>query len=172
MSIDINLVNKQTSEGSRDIRLKKIKIISFAVLIIVASLSVILFLINLRFSVNYVQNQQNRIIQELSAYDKTTSKLFVLNQRLSDINSIKKERKQYQEKTDLLFKKIPGGVKIQDYTIDESGASMNLTSASLLDLDTFLNYLLGLSKSKKINSIVLDQLSSAENGYSMKIIIN
>ena len=153
MSIDINLVNKKTSESVKDLRLKKVKTISFAVLIAVAVSSVLLFLINLRFSVNYVKGQQNKIIEALSAYDETTSKIFILHQRVEDLSTIISERKKYHDKTELIFKNFPTGISIEEYEIDESGVILGVSSNSLLELDTFLNYLLDLTKTKKITSV-------------------
>lgn len=172
MSIDINLVNKKTSDSLKDLRLKKVKTISFAILIAVAVSSVLLFLINLRFSVNYVKGQQNKIIEALSAYDETTSKIFILHQRVEDLSMIISERKKYHDKTELIFKNFPSGISIEEFEIDESGATLGVSSNSLLELDTFLNYLLDLTKSKKITSIRMIELSSGDDGYSMKLALN
>ncbi len=172
MSIDINLVNKKTSESVKDLRLKKVKTISFAVLIAVAVSSVLLFLINLRFSVNYVKGQQNKIIEALSAYDETTSKIFILHQRVEDLSTIISERKKYHDKTELIFKNFPTGISIEEYEIDESGVILGVSSNSLLELDTFLNYLLDLTKTKKITSIRMTELASSDDGYSMKLVLN
>ncbi len=172
MSIDINLVNKKTSESAKDLRLKKVKTISFAILIVVAISSILLFLINLRFSVNYVKGQQNKIIDALSVYDETSSKIFILHQRVEDLSSIISERKKYHNKTELLFADLPTGVAIDEYEIDESGVVLGVSSNSLLDLDTFLNYLLDLTKSKKLTTIRMTKLSSVDEGYSMKLVLN
>ncbi len=172
MSIDINLVNKKTSESAKDLRLKKVKTISFAILIAVAVSSVLLFLINLRFSVNYVKGQQNKIIEALSAYDETTSKIFILHKRVEDLSAIISERKKYHDKTELIFKNFSSGISIEEFEIDESGVILGVSSNSLLELDTFLNYLLDLTKSKKITSIRMTELSSGDDGYSMKLALN
>ncbi len=170
MSIDI--VNKKTSENAKDLKLKKIKSISFAILIFVAVFSVLLFLINLRFSVNYVKSQQNKIIEALSAYDETTSKIFVLHQRVEDLSNIVSTRKKHHEKTELIFNTFPSGITIDEYKINDGGVSLGVSSASLLELDTFLNYLLDLTSSKKLTTLNLTELSSVNDGYSMKLILN
>ncbi len=172
MSIDINLVNKKTSESLKDLKLKKVKTISFTILIVIAISSIVLFLINLRFSVNYVKGQQVKIVEGLAAYDETTSKIFILNQRVADLSNIISERKKYHDKTDLIFKDFPDGIAIDEYEIDDGGISLGVSSTSLLELDTFLNYLLDLTKSKKLTSIRMTGLSSVEKGYSMKLSLN
>lgn len=173
MSIDINLVNKKTSDSVKDLKLKKIKTISFTILIIIAISSILLFLINLRFSVNYVKSQQNKIIESLSAYDETTSKIFILHQRVEDLSLIISERKKYHDKTELIFKDLSDSITINEFEIDESGVTLGVTSNSLLELDIFLNYLLDLTKTKKLTSIRMTGLSSVDDGsYSMKLILN
>src|SRR3990167_2628132 len=99
MSIDINLV-KIASESSKDLRLRKIKTISFVILFIVGLSSVILFLINFRFSANYVRNQQDELTGSLSAHEEISTKIFLLNERLSDVSQILSDRKKYHEKAD------------------------------------------------------------------------
>lgn len=173
MSIDINLVSKKTSDSVKDLKLKKIKTISFTILIVVAIASILLFLINLRFSVNYVKGQQNKIIESLSAYDETTSKIFIFHQRVEDLSLIISERKKYHDKTELIFNDFPDSITIDEYKIDESGVSLGVSSNSLFELDAFLNYLLDLTKSKKLTSIRMTGLSSVDDaGYSMKLTLN
>ncbi|GEM_PF-3455739 len=172
MSIDINLVNKKTSEGSRGIRLKKVRIISYSLLMFVVSFSIILFLFDLRFSANYVIGQQNKLTQEFISQDKLIAKIFILNGRISSLSSLISQRKQYHEKTDLVFKKISNQITVTSYKIDEKGITLELSSNSLLDLNNYLNYLLGLVKTKKLNSITLEALSSDKDGFSMLLVIN
>lgn len=172
MSIDINLINKITSEGSRDIRLKKVRIISYSLLMLVVSFSIILFLFDLRFSANYVIGQQNKLTQEFTSQNKLIAKIFILNGRISSLSSIISQRKLYHEKTDLVFKNITDRITAASYKIDEKGISIELNSTSLLDLNNYLNYLLGLVKTKKLNSITLEALSSDKNGFSMLLVIN
>src|SRR3989344_7852835 len=112
MSIDINLASK-TSESSKDALLRKTKTISFIILFAVGLLSLVLFLVNLRFSANYVKREQNKLIEDLSAYDETASRIFLLNQRLSNISSILSLRKKHHEKADKIVEKIPSSVAIE-----------------------------------------------------------
>ena len=172
MSIDINLVNKITSEGSKDVRIKKIRSLSFGLLFFVGFLSLIIFLVNFRFSVNYVKKQQNDLIADLSVYDKTTAKILLLNARLENIGSILNQRKKYNETADLIVKGTTPSITIQDFQINDSGISMQISSSSLLELNDFLNYILSLSKSKTITSVTLESLTSQPSGYLMSVKAN
>ena len=168
MSIEINLINK-TSEGSKDVRLRKIKTFSFITLFIVGFLSIILFLINYRFSANYVKREQDKLIANLSEFDEIASKIFLLDQRLSDISDILSSRKKYHETADKIIEKVPDSVAITEFQIDEAGILIEVGSSSLLELNNFLNGMLTLSNSKVINGVVLDSLTSSGFEFSMKV---
>ena len=168
MSIDINLISK-TSEGSKELGLRKIKTISFITLFVVGFSSLVFFLINFRFSANYVKKEQNELIADLSAYDETASKIFLLNQRLSDISEILSQRKKHHETASKIIEKVPASVATAEFQIDDSGITMEVSSSSLLELNNFLNGMLSLSKGKELGSVVLDGLSSGTSEYTMKI---
>lgn len=168
MSIDINLASK-TSESPKNARLRKIKTISFIALFGVGFLSLILFLISFRFSANYVKKEQNKIIEELEAYEQTASKIFILSKRLSDISEILSTRKKYHEKADKIVEKIPQPVAISEFSIDEGGIAIEVNSSSLLELNNFLNDMLSLSDSKVISGVVFDGLTYSGSEFVMKL---
>lgn len=168
MSIDINLVNKSTSEGSKDLRLKKIKTISFVTLFFVAFLSLIIFLINFRFSVNYVKNQQTNLIKELSIYDETVARMLLLNNRLADVSTLLSQRKKYDEVARKILENPPESIVVEGFEIGAGGILIDVSSDSLLDLNSFLNHALDLSKKKVINAVILDSLSTEKSSYLMK----
>lgn len=167
MKIDINLVNISTAEGNKDDRLKKIQTISFAALGIVAVLSILLFLINLRFSANYVKKQQNDLIKELSVYDDTSSRLLILNSRLGDVDSILNKRKKYNQTAGKIVEKVPSTIIIENFEIDDSGISIEASSVTLLDLNEFLNNILALSQTEVIQGVFLESLLTEGNVYKM-----
>lgn len=168
MSIDINLASK-TFDNPKNTRLRKIKTISFIALFGVAFLSLIFFLINIRFSANYVRNEQNKIIEGLSPHEETASKIFILNKRLSDLSEILSTRKKYHEKADKIVEKIPQSVAISEFSIDESGIAIEVNSNSLLELNNFLNNMLALSDSKVISGVFFDGLTYSKSVFVMKL---
>ncbi len=169
MSIDINLVNKSSRETSRELRLRKIKTISFVALFFVALSSLIIFLINFRFSVNFVKNQQNSLIAELSVYDETASRIFLLNNRLADISLILGQRKKYNDVAGKIIENQSGSSTIEEFRIGKDGIVVGVSSNSLLELNDFVNHMLDLNKKNIIQSVVLDSLSSDTSSYLMII---
>lgn len=175
MSNDINLVNKTTSEGSKEIRLKKIRVISFSALIIVAIFSILIFLINLRFSVNYVVNQQNKLVEKLTAYDETKSKITTLNKHLSDINLILESRKKYNEVASKIIKNDTAPSMVYDeFNVKDGTINISVSSSTLQDFDKFLNHMVDLNKKKTLKSVTLESLTFEENSavFKMSILAN
>ncbi len=169
MRIDINLVSKSTSERSRELRIVKIRTVSFVTLFFVALSSLVIFLINFRFSVNFVKNQQNSLIAELSVYDETASRIFLLNNRLADISSILGSRKKYNEVAYKIIENQPSSITVEEFKIGKDGIVVGVSSNSLLELSNFVNHMLDLNKKKVIQNVVLDNLSSDSSLYLMTI---
>lgn len=169
MSIDINLISKRTFEDSRENRVTKLKNYSFVLLFFVGFLSLVVFLINYRFSVNYVKRQQENLIKKLSIYDNTAAKIVFLNSRLGDISTITAQRNKFNKTSSSIFEGNLTSINLKDYAIDESGISMELSSPSLNILNDFLNYLLKLTKTKELSSVSLESLSTQNSEYIMKV---
>ncbi len=167
MSIDINLISKRTLEDSKEQRVSKLKNYSFVLLFFVGFLSLVVFLINYRFSVNYVRRQQNDLIKKLSIYDDTATKIVFLNSRLLDISGVISERNKFS-KTSAAILDTNISVNIREYILDERGLSMEISSPSLGFLNDFLNHVFKLT-GKDLSSVSLESLSIEEGEYVMKI---
>jgi Tfp pilus assembly protein PilN len=166
MKIDINLAGT-SQKGPKDLALGKLRIFSFGALIIIAILSVLLFLINLRFSAAYVRGQQQQIVEELSVHKETSSRIFLLNTRLSDISTILDTRKKYDEISSQIINKVPPSVTISEFEVSGSDLTIALTSVSLLELNNYANTMTDLAKANSISSVVLDSLTTQANSYQM-----
>lgn len=164
MKIDINLANI-TNDGNSDQRLNKLRKISYTALIIVALFSVAIFLINLRFSVNYVKNQQQKLTKELSIYGETASRLFLLNSRLTDIASILEKRKEYNKIADQIIEDMSGSITIRNFQLSETGVVIIASAPSLKDLNDFTNQMIKLSKEGVVSNVVLEALSTEQAEY-------
>lgn len=171
MSVDINLAQVDTAEQKKAEKVKKIKAVSVAVLIITAFMAVIIFAIDYRFSASYVQKQENELLQELEAKTEISSKIFIVNSKLSGISQIIEERRNLSGKSEKLLIDFPDSIEIEDYIIDEDGVVMTIITPSLTDLDDYLNYLIDLSDEKEFNAIKLEKLEFNRGEYEAEIII-
>ena len=169
MSININLVDKKNPEEDRKRKIKKLRGISLALLFFTAFLAILIFALDYRFSASYVKKQQADLLVELEPYTETSSKIFLLNSKLSISSQALANRKMYNLVSGKILEKKPDSIEIQTYTIDESGLSLKITSSSLKPIDEYLNSLIGLVKTKAISSVVLDSLSSVEGVYTVEL---
>ena len=171
MYADINLVIKK-DKSPRNKRVKTLRKISFGILFIVAFLSIIIFLFNLRFSISSIKKQQQSAIQNLSTYDQTAIKIFLLNSRLNDISSILNSRVDNNQTLRKITSDVKSSTTIKDFSVNKNVFSMTLSSASLLDLNDFLNQILSLSSSGEVSSVSLKELQINESNYIMKLEMN
>ncbi len=164
MSVDINLVVEKTFKSPHEKRIAKLRRASLGILGFLAVLSLVLFLINIRLSVNSSQNQQSQIIKDLSSYDQVGVKIFLLHERIKDISSIEENRKNYSALTSEI---IDGSVSVKEFSINKSGFSITAESDSLISLNDMLNRILVLSEEKKLSNISLEGLSINAAGFQM-----
>lgn len=169
MSVNINLISSTGLEDTKNIRLRKIKTFSFVLLFFVGFLSLIVFLINYRFSVNYVRKQQQDLINKISIYDDSALKVMLLNSRLGQISTLLDKRAKYNTIVAEILKEKDPLVKIDEFEINRAGITMEISSASLFPLSRFLNNLLKMDESRLISGVNLESLSSSSTDFTMKI---
>lgn len=171
MSVNINLISGTDNEDPRKKRLRKLKNFSFILLFLVGFMSVMVFLINYRFSVNYVKGQQEDLIKKLSIYDDTALKIVLLNSRLDDISTLINDRPKYNKIAAEIAKGINSSIRVEEIDIKNDGWSISVSSSSLLSLNEFLNNILRIKESKLITSVSLEGLSLESSGYVIEISI-
>lgn len=169
MSSNINLIDKRSVEDSKKTRLKKLKNFSFALLFFVGLLSLIVFLLNYRFSVRYVRKQQEDIIKKITIYDETAVKIILLNSRLSDVSKVLNRRSKYNEKMSKILDGVKGATTIDGFEVNENEVSITASSTSLSSLDDFLNNLLKMVDLKLFSNVILEEISEDGARFSVKI---
>lgn len=162
---DINLSVKKEREAPKKLSIARIRLISYATLFFVCIFSIVIFLINLRFSTEAIKNQQTQVRQSLSSYNETIAKIYVLNSRLTDISTILNGRKKYTEDVSQIIDLASQGLTIKDMSVDQQNLlKINAVSGSLSDINTFLNKILDLSNSGVIQGVNLNNLQTSEGG--------
>lgn len=165
MYIDINLAGKGSDLPKKE-RVEKIRLISFASLFIIAVLSVLVFLVNLRLSTTSVKKQETQVSQNLTNYNQTIAKISLLNTRLSDISSILARRTDYSQNVEKIINFLSSNSTVVSYQEQGKVLTISISSKSLLDLNDFLNKTLALSS---VSDVKLTQLSSASGAFSMTL---
>lgn len=171
MSVNINLISSTDNEDPRKKRLRKLKNFSFILLFLVGFMSLMVFLINYRFSVNYVRGQQMDLIKKISIYDDTALKIILLNSRLNDISLLLNDRPKYNKIAAEIAKGISSSINVKEIKIEDSKISISVSSGSLLSLNEFLNNIFRVKESKLITSVNLESLSIESSAYVIEISI-
>lgn len=132
-------------------------------------LSLVVFLLDYRFSVGYVRKQQDDVVKKIAIYDETAVKIILLNSRLSDISKVLDGRNNYNEKMLKIIEGVKGATQIDEFEINDTEISITASSVSLSSLNDFLNNLLKMTDLKLISNIALEGLSIEGNKYIIKI---
>ncbi|TXG76511.1 hypothetical protein E6Q11_04600 [Candidatus Dojkabacteria bacterium] len=166
---EINLVTNKDSSSIKRSRLGKVRKVSYLLLFTIAVFSVLIFIINIRYSVNSVRQKQNSVMNNLSLYNDNIVKIIFLNLRLVDINSITSGRTNYQNTLEKFFANVPAGVEVQAFSMDNGKLNITLVSNSLLSLNEYLNESLKVADEEGLSDVRLASLTSQSSGYVMII---
>jgi len=173
MNNDINLVsNKDTASLKAKKRLKQTRAIAIVSLVIVASLSIIVFIINSQTSLAGIKKDENSTIQSISYLNKKTAKLAIINNRLRDVSDILEKRKNYTNAVNTLLQLMAPGLSTTTLELGEKDVTLVVHSDSLLLIDKFLNSIIDLSSKKQIisgvtiDSLIFDQKAG---NYSLSV---
>ncbi|MCL5019480.1 MAG: hypothetical protein M1426_03240 [Patescibacteria group bacterium] len=173
MNNDINLIsNKDAASLNAKKRLKQIRIIAIASLVVVALLSIIIFIINSQTSLSGIKKDQNSTIQSISYLNKKSAKLAIINNRLKDISDIMEKRKNYTNTINTLLQLMPPGVSTTTLELSKKDVVLIVHSNSLLSIDKFLNSIIDLSSKKQvISSVTIESLiiNPKTGSYSLSL---
>ena len=169
MSSSINLISEERGGGSKEERVKKLKNLSYFLLLIVGFLAILVFLLNYRFSANAIRGEQEKLLTELSSYDESAVKIYLLNRRVTDTSNIINNRKKYNKIIAEITNDLTPTIIIGEFEIENSQIKISASSTSLEGLNDFLNHMLTLSSSQVISNVSLETLSLGGSLYNMSI---
>lgn len=173
MNSSINIIKGDTKENlGRTKRTFILRIISIVFLFFVASLSIILFLLNLRISVSSIKKDQAETLRSVSLEKNKLAKLNLINDRLKGIRDILKNRKNYTNTLNILLSQIPQGVTASSLRIEKGDLTLTVNSSSLLPINKFLNNIIDLSiKKNVVKGVTIESLTidSKTGIYSLSV---
>jgi hypothetical protein len=172
MSASINLAIQKNPEKDNQEKLRKVKGISYSVLLIAALVVIAIFALEYRFSASYVKKQQAELLGQLDQYSDKSAKFYLVNSGLTEAGNLLSQRKNYHNTVKEIFNIKPADVSVTEFKYDETGMTVTISTASLGSLDSFLNALLGLINKKVINSVYLQGLSIENGNYTVDILIS
>jgi len=173
MSANINLLLRTDEESLK--RKKRIKILNFgavASLIGVGLTSLIIFISIQVINPESIRREQEGVLRKMSQFQSRQTKLFVLSNRVENIDKILKIRKNFAKIMSGLLAKIPSNLSIDDFEVDDKSVIIAGQSKSLFTIGEFINNLTDMVREKQIiksltlNSLTLDE---GRNAYQISI---
>lgn len=173
MSANINLLLHTNEESLR--QKERIKILNFAAvasLIVVGLISLIIFILTQVVNLPSIKREQEDVLRKTSQFQSRQAKLFVLNNRIENVDRILKVRKDLSKTTRDLLAKIPSQLSIDDFEVNDDSLIITGQSRSLSIIGEFINNLTDMVRRKEIiksltiNSLILD---AGKNTYQVSI---
>ena len=161
MNSSINLVSIKNDEVEKEERrLKIVRIIAAACLIIVALFSVLIFVINFTLPLEAVKKNQQLELSNISSMHQKLAKYVLLNDRISNISDLISKRKNYASLINSVYSKLPQGLSVEALDVETQQLSLGISGSSLLQLNDFINNLILLKdKDKIIKNINIQSLT-------------
>lgn len=173
MNTNINLLihsNEESKRGQK--RVKRLNFIAVMILIGVGCLSLIIFLLVQITNTSAILREQNDVIEKISQFQDVEAKLFVLNNRIDNVEKVLGKRIDLSKVISGLLAKTPGRLSIEDLEIDDKTVSLTGQSTSLLAIGELINNLTDMVHKKEIiSSLVLNTLvfDESKNSYQVSI---
>lgn len=156
MNKGINLLpNKKEGLDKQKRILKMLRTISIIVLSLFFVSSVSLFFINQKFSSENIKQKENEVLANYSSVNLRMAKLFLIHDRLSEIDKILSKRVPFELKTVEIKKQIPQDVAIDSLKISERQVEMTTTSVSLSSINLMLDNFTKMASDKNLIKNVL-----------------
>lgn len=173
MSTNINLLLRSDEKSlKRKKRIKILNFIAFILLIGVGVTSLIIFLLIQTTNVPSIKKEQDDIVGKISQAENKRNKLFVVNNRINNIQEILGKRKDLSKTINTMLEKIPNRLSIEGLEISDKVISLTARSTSLFTIGEFINNLTDMVRKKEIissltlNSLVFDE---SKNSYQVSI---
>lgn len=173
MNTNINLLLHADEETlRRRKRAKTLNLIATVFLVAVGGISLFLFLLIQIINPSGIKKEQNDIREKISQFQNREAKLFVLNNRINNIDKILQKRIDLGKVTNALLIKTPGRLFIEDLEVDDKTVVMTAQSTSLSAIGELINNLTDMVRKKEIiSSLTLGTLvfDESKNSYQVSI---
>lgn len=165
MSNDINLLLYKNSELQRErkkVRIANTIAITFSIIVGIASM----FAFVLIQSVNpsSIAQEQESTLKEISRLQDKQAKLFIINDRLTNIEEVFQDREDLSKNINSLLSNAPNNLSIENLEMDNKSLVLTISSSSLLSINDFINNLIDMARKKEIiRSLTLSGLTFDES---------
>lgn len=167
MNEHINLLDSTSNRNYAHIinRLRALRFVAIGFLFLVATSSIMLFLIIAFSPLPRLQQEEERYVQTLNAgeYRAKMDKYFYINSRLKDIASLLSKRPDVVASYEIVEKAFTPSIEVNFLDIAENSITINLASVSLSDIEQVVDNLsLQAEEDKRFLSLTLSGVSYDE----------
>jgi hypothetical protein len=173
MSTNINLLLRTDKESLA--QKKRIKLLKFSAiwsLVAIGLISLGLFILVQAVNVGSIEKERKDVLAKMSEYQNRQYKLFALNDRIENIDSLLKTKNDLSKIAKSLLMKIPGDLFIGGFEVNSGSVVIAGQSKSLSVIGEFINNLTDMVNKKEIiKSLTLRSLAldSGQNVYQVSI---
>lgn len=173
MSNDINLVSSKSHQFQKELkRLKILKITAVGFLALIVLTSLTLFLLTITLPTSSIKKEQEQTLSNISTLHEKLVKYTLINDRVNNIASIVKSRKNYAKTANVILSKLPTDLIVESINIEEGALSLVISGPSLTAINTYLDDVIELGdKEDTIKNLVIQGLTAnASSGkYTLTI---
>lgn len=161
MNNNINLISNQNVALEKELRrLKRFRLISIICLIIVAVVSISIFVLNFTLPLDSVKKEQVTTASNITLLNKKLVTYTLITDRVKNISNILSQRGNYIPQVNDILGKVPTDVSVDGLGIDAGTVTIAVSSTSLVSLNNFIDDMVSLGEQGKvIKDIVVQGLS-------------
>lgn len=175
MSSGINLLGhkEQTPISPFANRMRLLRGIAVAFLFIVSVSSMILSILIAVSPLPQLQKQEEASLATMGQFHPDIAKLALVNDRANNISQLLASRSNFDQIIELVKNQMPQGIAITSLTMSKNAIALTVSSASLNQLDVFMNNLVRVSQGQKnFSKVTMTDLSIDEEKNLYLLTIN
>lgn len=173
MNNNINLVSSQDEAYARKAKaLRNARLVAFGSLIIVALLSIGVFILQASVPLDSVKKQEAETLTNLASLHGKVAKLYLVNDRLSNIQQIETKRQSYINTINTLVQSVPPEMTIDSFNVDKKTVVLSASGQSLNNVDDFINAMVEMgNQGKLIKGVTIENVvaNAVSSKYSVTI---
>lgn len=170
MSTNINLLLHDKESLKLQKRVRILNFVAVMLLISVGISSLVLFLSIQTVNPSSIEKEKTDVLGKISQFQNRQVNLFILNNRISNIQEVLAKRKDLSKIMNTLLEKIPNGMSIEALEIDSKFITLSASSNSLSSIGLLINNLTDMVRKKEIiNALTLSSLSFDEGKQAYQL---
>jgi competence protein ComGC len=141
-------------------------------MIFVASIAILVFVVNLTIPIQSVRNSEQAALADIFALHKRLVTYYLIKDRINNISNVIAKRKNLSTSANEIFNLVPPELSIKSFDADAKNISIVVSGNSLLPINKFIDDVVTESKKGKIiKNISIQELSvdTKHGSYSVSI---